>query len=104
MLSHKTLSPPDPLRLGIEVLDLILKERWLRSYGHGMLQQCSQQPLTYRLMESIGLGGLVHLSLLTMTNPNQLCDVLLHVFVCSKMADETSLSSKLPVADRTREV
>ena len=28
-----------------------------------------------------------------MTNPNQLCDVLL--FVCSKMADETSLSSKL---------
>ena len=41
-------------------------------------------------------------SLLTMTNPNQLCDVLL--FVCSKMADETNLSSKLPVADRTREV
>ena len=44
----------------------------------------------------------VRLSLLTMTNPNQLCDVLL--FVCSKMADETHLSSKLPVADRTREV
>ena len=44
----------------------------------------------------------VRLSLLTMTNPNQLCDVLL--FVCSKMADETKLSSKLPVADRTREV
>ena len=44
----------------------------------------------------------VRLSLLTMTNPNQLCDVLL--FVCSKMADETSLSPKLPVADRTREV
>ena len=42
------------------------------------------------------------LSLLTMTNPNQLCDVLL--FVCSEMADETNLSSKLPVADRTREV
>ena len=35
-------------------------------------------------------------------NPNQLYDVLL--FVCSKMADETNLSSKLPVADRTREV
>ena len=34
-----------------------------------------------------------------MTNPNQLCDVLL--FVCSKMVDETNLSSKLPVADRT---
>ena len=45
---------------------------------------------------------LVRLSLLTMTNPNQLCDVLL--FVYSKMADETYLSSKLPVADRTREV
>ena len=44
----------------------------------------------------------VRLSLLTMTNRNQLCDVLL--FVCSKMADETSLSSKLPVADITREV
>ena len=41
--------------------------------------------------------NLVHLSLLTITNPNQLCDVLL--FVCSKMADETNLSSKLPVAD-----
>ena len=48
----------------------------------------------------------VRLSLLTMTNPNQLCDVLLFVllFVCSKMADQTNLSSKLPVADRTREV
>ena len=44
----------------------------------------------------------VRLPLLTMTNPNQLCDVLL--FVCSKMADETNLSSKLPVADRTRKV
>ena len=36
-----------------------------------------------------------------MTNPNQLCEVLL--FVCSKMADGTNLSSKLPVADRIRE-
>ena len=44
----------------------------------------------------------VRLSLLTMTNLNHLCDVLL--FVCSKMADETNLSSKLPVADRIREV
>ena len=35
-----------------------------------------------------------------MTNPNQLCDVLL--FVCSKMADETNLSSKLPVAEQKR--
>ena len=46
--------------------------------------------------------SIFRLSLLTMTNPNQLCDVLL--FVCSKMADETNLSSKLPVADSTREV
>ena len=54
-------------------------------------------------MESrLSICYLVRLSLLTMTNPNQLCDVLL--FVCSKMADETNLSSKLPVADRTREV
>ena len=44
----------------------------------------------------------VYLSLLTMTNPDQMCDVLL--FVCSKVADETNLSSKLPVADRIREV
>ena len=35
-----------------------------------------------------------------MTNPNQLCDLLL--FVYSKMADETNLSSKLPVADRKK--
>ena len=42
----------------------------------------------------------VRLSLLTMTNPNQLCDVLL--FVCSKMADETNLSSELPVAEQER--
>ena len=33
---------------------------------------------------------LVCLSLVTMTNPNQLCVVLL--FVCSKMAEETNLS------------
>ena len=45
---------------------------------------------------------ILHLPLLTMTNPNQVCDVLL--FVYSKMADETNLSSTLPVADRTREV
>ena len=44
----------------------------------------------------------VRLSLLTMTNPNQMREVLL--FVCSKMADELNLSSKLPVADKTRQV
>ena len=47
-------------------------------------------------------GVFVRLSLLTMIGPDQLCDVLL--FVCSKMTDKTDLSSKLPVADRTREV
>ena len=46
--------------------------------------------------------SIVRLSVLTMGNPNQLCDVLL--FVCSNMADMTNLSSKLPVADRTREI
>ena len=46
--------------------------------------------------------NLLILSLLTMTNLNQMCEVLL--FVCSEMADETNFSSKLPVADRTREV
>ena len=44
----------------------------------------------------------VRLSLLTMTSSYQMHEVLL--FVCSKMADETVVSSKLPVADRTREV
>ena len=45
-------------RLGTEDLGLILKERRLRWYGHvdtPMVQ--SRQPLTYRLMESVGLGG-----------------------------------------------
>ena len=44
----------------------------------------------------------VRLSILTMTSPNQMREVLL--FVCSEMADETNLSAKLTVADRTREV
>ena len=35
-----------------------------------------------------------------MINPNQMREVLL--FVCSKMADETNLISKLPVADTSR--
>ena len=45
--------------LGIEELDLILKERRLCWYGHvEMLQWCSQrQPFAYRLRESLGLGG-----------------------------------------------
>ena len=44
----------------------------------------------------------VRLPLLTMTNSNQMHEVLL--FVYSKMADETAVRSNLPVADRTREV
>ena len=42
------------------------------------------------------LHSFVHLLLLTTANPNQMREVIL--FVCSKMADETNLSSKLPVA------
>ena len=43
------------VRLGIEDLDLILKERRLRWYGH---VECSNSAvMTYRLMESMGLGG-----------------------------------------------
>ena len=50
------------LAIGIEDLDLILKERRLRWYGHGMdmwnapMVQ-SRQPLTYRMIERVGLGG-----------------------------------------------
>ena len=44
------------VRLGIEDLDLILKERRLRWYGH-VERSNGRQPLTYRLMESMGLGG-----------------------------------------------
>ena len=46
------------VRLGIEDLDLILKERRLRWYGHVKRSNgAARQPLTYRLMESMGLGG-----------------------------------------------
>ena len=41
---------------------------------------------------------LIRLSLPTMINPNQMRVLL---FVCFKMSDETNLSTKLPVADRT---
>ena len=44
-------------RLGIEDLDLILKERGLGWYGHVELSNSVCQPLTYRLLESVGLGG-----------------------------------------------
>ena len=64
--------------------------------GAGTIRTWHDTNLRYYVFSLVGL------SLLTMTNPNQLCDVLL--FMCSKMADETNLSSKLPVADRTREV
>ena len=45
-------------RLGIEDLDLTLKERrlcWYDTWNAPTVQ--SRQPLTYRLMESMGLGG-----------------------------------------------
>ena len=45
-------------RLGIEDLDLILKERRLRWYGHMERSNGAvKQPFTYRLRESVGLGG-----------------------------------------------
>ena len=71
---------------------------WALSCWYMMLCQHSNGITTGHKMMSM----FVCLSLLTMTNPNQMCEVLL--FVCSKMADETNLRSKLPVADRTREV
>ena len=51
-----------------------------------------------RLRECVYCSYIIRLLLLTMTIPNQMLEVLL--FVCSMMADETYLSSKLPVADR----
>ena len=42
---------------------------------------------------------IVSSSVMTMTNPIQMDEMLL--FVCSKKADETNLSSKLPVADKS---
>ena len=45
---------------------------------------------------------IVYLSLLIVTNLNQMPEMLL--FVCSRMVDETKISSKLLVADRTKEV
>ena len=59
-------------------------------FGHAK-QKCLPDTIT-----------IVCLSLLTMTNLNQMREVPL--FVCSKTADETNLSSNLPVTDRTREV
>ena len=45
-------------RLGIEDLDLILKERRLRWYGHVERSNGAvKTALTYRLMENVGLGG-----------------------------------------------
>ena len=45
-------------QLGIEDLDVILKERRLHWYGHVERSNGAViQPLTYRLMESMGLGG-----------------------------------------------
>ena len=46
------------VRLGIEDLDLHSEgEKTPMVWTCGMLQWCSRQPLTYRLMESVGLGG-----------------------------------------------
>ena len=45
------------VRLGIEDLDLILKERRLRWYGHVECSNGAVKTVTYSLMESMGLGG-----------------------------------------------
>ena len=42
---------------GIEDLDLILKERRLHWYGHVECSNDADKPFSYRLRESVGLGG-----------------------------------------------
>ena len=72
---------------------------WLRKKPTDLDLHCLQMQGISGFSRAIYI---VLLSLLIMTNRNQMCEVVL--FVCSKMADETNLSSKLPVVDRTREV
>ena len=61
MSGRKTLSPPDPvsyLQFGIEDLDLILKERRLRWYGHVERSNSAVKTAFHiHLRESVGLGG-----------------------------------------------
>ena len=65
MSSHKTLSPPDPLSYLPGLALRIWTSFWRREGSAGMnmwkapMVQ-SRQPLTYRLMESMGLGGQRH--------------------------------------------
>ena len=62
MSSCKTLSPPDPINYLHSLALMILTSFWRREGSAGMdmwntpMVQ-SRQPLTYRLMESVGLGG-----------------------------------------------
>ena len=62
MSSHKTLSPPDPMSYLCSFALRIWTSFWRREGSAGMdtwnapMVQ-SRQPLTYRLMESMGLGG-----------------------------------------------
>ena len=74
-------------------------------HENGILNACvgnESSDLTTVKQSSQNLRNHGPLRNIPMTNSNQLCDVLL--FLCSKMADETNLSSRLPVLDRTREV
>ena len=76
---------------------------WTPSRGKMYSRTCEQRPRLVLTVTMLWANcSVIRLSSLTLTNPNQSCDVLL--FVCSKMVEETNLSSKLPVIDRTREV
>ena len=62
MSSHKTLSPPGPMSYLCGLALRIWTSFWRREGSDGM-NMCntpmvqSKQPMTYRLMESVGLGG-----------------------------------------------
>ena len=58
MSDRKTLSPPGPVSYLCGLALRIWTSFWrreLRWYGH--VERSNRQPLTYRLMESMGLGG-----------------------------------------------
>ena len=62
MSDHKTLSPPGPMSYLCGLALRIWTSFWRREDSDGMdmwnaLMVQSRQPLTYRLMESMGLGG-----------------------------------------------
>ena len=56
MSGHKTLSPPGPMSYLCDLALRIWTSFWRREDWNTTVLQ-SRQPLTYRLMESVGLGG-----------------------------------------------